>query len=237
MSCRRDAHDPIHITAALVTSAFTAVPDDLDAWCNQVALAAETRLSGTRVGIAVYEPTRLDRLKKGWINDGVSQAYNLHEPLTETVCVAGAGADGVTSVLGTRLESPVLRVLAPVRETRTARTLALQIERADDATFPDWIEPVARAFGEGCASAYARFFALLAEHRADLMSSLSTLQRFIAPLLIEGRSESEVAEQLGRSRHTVHDHVKRIYRAWGVRSRMQMRDLWYKRNQALFSTR
>jgi DNA-binding CsgD family transcriptional regulator len=43
--------------------------------------------------------------------------------------------------------------------------------------------------------------------------------------LLFGRSEKEVALILGLSRHTVHEHVKAIYRAYGVRSRAELMSL------------
>lgn len=43
--------------------------------------------------------------------------------------------------------------------------------------------------------------------------------REVASLLLEGLCEKEVAARLHISRHTVHDHVKTLYRLLGVRSR------------------
>ena len=37
-----------------------------------------------------------------------------------------------------------------------------------------------------------------------------------------GFAEKAVAAQLGLSRHTVHNHVRAIYRAYGVRSRAEL---------------
>jgi len=48
----------------------------------------------------------------------------------------------------------------------------------------------------------------------------------LVPLLVEGKSEREIAETIGRSRHTVHDHTKRIYRAFGVHTRVELAARW-----------
>ena len=52
------------------------------------------------------------------------------------------------------------------------------------------------------------------------------MQRRLAPLLVEGKSEREIAETIGRSRHTVHDHTKRIYRAFDVHTRPELAARW-----------
>ncbi len=41
-------------------------------------------------------------------------------------------------------------------------------------------------------------------------------------LLLSGHSEKEIARRLHLSPHTVHNHVKRIYRAYGVHSRADL---------------
>jgi DNA-binding CsgD family transcriptional regulator len=51
---------------------------------------------------------------------------------------------------------------------------------------------------------------------------LSPRQRQILELLRAGASEKEVAAALELSTHTVHDHVKALHRAYGVRSRGEL---------------
>jgi len=62
--------------------------------------------------------------------------------------------------------------------------------------------------------------------REALLGELSPMRRRVAPLLATGMSETEIAETLGRSRHTVHEHAKSIYLQWGVSSRHELRTLW-----------
>ncbi len=51
---------------------------------------------------------------------------------------------------------------------------------------------------------------------------LSPRQRQVLELLRSGASEKEVAAALEVSTHTVHDHVKALHRAYGVRSRGEL---------------
>jgi DNA-binding CsgD family transcriptional regulator len=41
-------------------------------------------------------------------------------------------------------------------------------------------------------------------------------------LLLSGLSEKQIAARLDLSRHTVHNHVKEIYRVVGVQSRAEL---------------
>lgn len=41
-------------------------------------------------------------------------------------------------------------------------------------------------------------------------------------LLLQGKSEKEVASTLGLSPHTIHVYVKALYRHWGVGSRAEL---------------
>lgn len=53
-------------------------------------------------------------------------------------------------------------------------------------------------------------------------AALPAVQRQTLRLLLIGWSEKQIAAHLGRSRHTVHHHVKQIYRALGVTSRPEL---------------
>lgn len=55
-----------------------------------------------------------------------------------------------------------------------------------------------------------------------LMERLSGAERRILPLLLTGRTEAQIAEMIHRSKHTVHDHAKRVYAAVGVSSRIEL---------------
>lgn len=55
-----------------------------------------------------------------------------------------------------------------------------------------------------------------------LESKLSAAEARIFVLLLDGLSEKEIASRQKISRHTVHNHVKRIYSAYGVHSRAEL---------------
>lgn len=93
--------------------------------------------------------------------------------------------------------------------------------RPDDLTLAA-LEAVAPAMARG----YLKRFIAPERRKRQLLDRLSDSQKLIAPLLASGLTEREVAERLERSMHTIHEHTREIYRAFGVRSRMELRDLW-----------
>jgi DNA-binding CsgD family transcriptional regulator len=66
----------------------------------------------------------------------------------------------------------------------------------------------------------------LLAHRHGLLSSLNPPQRETAVLLVLGLTEQQIAEYLHRSRHTVHDQIRLIYRAWQVGNSRAALRLW-----------
>jgi DNA-binding CsgD family transcriptional regulator len=55
-----------------------------------------------------------------------------------------------------------------------------------------------------------------------LDAALGPAQREVLRLLSQGLSEEEVATAVGRSYHTVHNHVRSIYKHFGVHSRAEL---------------
>ena len=62
---------------------------------------------------------------------------------------------------------------------------------------------------------------------------LSEAQRRVLDLLLVGMSEKEVATRLEISQHTVHNHVKEIYRKMNVNSRSELLALFVEAAKAL----
>jgi DNA-binding CsgD family transcriptional regulator len=52
-----------------------------------------------------------------------------------------------------------------------------------------------------------------------MLERLTPAQRSVLELLVEGRSTEEIARKLGRSEFTVRNHIKAIFKAYGVNSR------------------
>lgn len=61
---------------------------------------------------------------------------------------------------------------------------------------------------------------------AELLAKLSKTELHVLAYLRSNMTERRVADQLGRSPHTVHVHVKNIYRKLGVTSRKQLAALF-----------
>ena len=54
---------------------------------------------------------------------------------------------------------------------------------------------------------------------------LTPREEDVVQLLLEGLTTSDMADRLGISLHTVRDHLKRLYRKTGVRSRSELLSL------------
>ena len=126
-----------------------------------------------------------------------------------------------------------VRVVLPFEDVEATHALILQIDltRADAQPSERHVT-LASAVAPGLLGAYHGRFVALRAHRASILGRLTRAQANVLPHLVEGLSESEVAREIGRSAHTVHDHTKTIYQALGVNSRLQLRDLWFGRPRA-----
>jgi DNA-binding NarL/FixJ family response regulator len=69
---------------------------------------------------------------------------------------------------------------------------------------------------------FERSGAAIAAARPDLLAHISAAQQRVLELLLAGLTEPQIAERIGRSRHTVHDHTKAIYSALRVSNRVQL---------------
>ncbi|MFM9957779.1 MAG: helix-turn-helix transcriptional regulator [Phycisphaerales bacterium] len=87
------------------------------------------------------------------------------------------------------------------------------------------------ALTDAVVCAYDHRFLRLERARAALMARVSPAAHAVLPLLADGFSESEIGKQIFRSVHTVHDHVKQIYKALDISSRIELRDLWMGTSQ------
>ncbi len=107
------------------------------------------------------------------------------------------------------------------------RWLVIEAQGLDDGWAADAdLLRVLSALGDGIARAYDHRFLRLERLHAELTSRISPAGHAVLPLLAQGLSESEIGKRIHRSTHTVHDHVKQIYRALGVSSRLELHEVW-----------
>jgi len=78
---------------------------------------------------------------------------------------------------------------------------------------------ILRLFVAGLAPLIGTKLASVASPNAN---GITPRMRDVLARLLRGDSEKQVAARLGISRHTVHDHVKRLYRHFGVSSRGEL---------------
>ena len=76
--------------------------------------------------------------------------------------------------------------------------------------------------GNSTASRFENSGQQIAAGRPDLMGRVSNAQARVLEFLLAGLTEPQIAEKIGRSRHTVHDHTKAIYSALNVNNRVQL---------------
>ena len=110
---------------------------------------------------------------------------------------------------------------------RVDQVLVFEVaSRRPDPDLAGRVRPMLEALAAPVHAALSRFHLAPLRYRRSLLSQLSPTQRRIAPLLARGLTEKQIAEELGRSPHTVHEHAKSIYSTWGVRTRFDLRDKW-----------
>lgn len=83
-------------------------------------------------------------------------------------------------------------------------------------------ENPSNAFCKACGRAFDTPSHQEHEQRKHLLSRLSESQIQVLGYLLMGHTEPQIAEQLHRSRHTVHDHTKAIYSICGVSRRVHL---------------
>ena len=76
--------------------------------------------------------------------------------------------------------------------------------------------------GNNTASRFENSGQQIAAGRPDLMARVSNAQARVLEFLLAGLTEPQIAEKIGRSRHTIHDHTKAIYSALNVNNRVQL---------------
>jgi len=132
---------------------------------------------------------------------------------------AGRGAMGLDEFCRASVVIPTGPDAAPTR-------VVLQADAPVGAAFPAGADKFLEVMAPALAHAFVAQVQIPARRRESLLLRISPSQRQILPLLVEGKSEREIATVLHRSPHTVHDHVKSIYSTLGITSRYELLALW-----------
>ncbi len=129
---------------------------------------------------------------------------------------------GIFAGIGFQLvENPILSLVLPVITGVLVLTLIITMHSIDKAT-------VKRRNREATMEQTAEQVTVDHEsHIDDVLSEigLSTREREVASLILQGRSQAVIANQLFVAISTVNTHVKHIYRKAGVRSKQEFIDL------------
>lgn len=121
-----------------------------------------------------------------------------------------------------------VRSAMPVRGPGQPAVLIAQIDVQKDAPpgLLDAATSVLAFASEHLQRAYNFHVSEPLRRQQAVLDRISKTQQDVVRLLVEGLTEREIAQQLHRSPHTVHDHVKTIYAALGVRSRFELLSMW-----------
>ncbi|HZW07511.1 MAG TPA: LuxR C-terminal-related transcriptional regulator [Phycisphaerales bacterium] len=127
-----------------------------------------------------------------------------------------------------RVTMPLGRFLRGVQPAvGTSAAIVWQVDGRVGAWGPTPIDTAAGdLLSHTLAQLYVQTLARREQHWVKLAAMLSPSQAPILPLLATGMSQRSIAEKLGRSLHTVHDHVKGIYAGLNIKSRYQLFVLW-----------
>lgn len=117
-------------------------------------------------------------------------------------------------------------VVVPSGSDGAQTRVVLQASAPVGAEFPAGADKFLEVMAPALAHAFVAQVQIPARRRENLLLRISPSQRQILPLLVEGKSEREIATILHRSPHTVHDHVKSIYATLGITSRYELLALW-----------
>ncbi|MCU0688778.1 MAG: helix-turn-helix transcriptional regulator [Phycisphaerales bacterium] len=224
-----------------VLSFFTSGAPDADispvgAWAGVVSI---DRLDQRRVeavatvGYAGFSPEQVTDIASGvcvhpanWPMPTLSSGQaSLALAARSRVTVQGHPADEAARVV-----TPLgrfIRCATSVGDGNARRALFWQVDGRAGAWVPGAIDSAAaELLASGVSLAFSSSWLRREQHRRSLVASLSVSQQPILPLLASGLSQRQIADRIGRSLHTVHDHVKGIYATLGVRSRFALFVLW-----------
>lgn len=94
-----------------------------------------------------------------------------------------------------------------------AAMVALDLERiTNDSSYRETVAPI-------LARAPKAWFAHRTLATIELLPDITPAEKLVLGLLLEGKSARAIADDLGRSVHTINNHTRKIFKAFGVTSR------------------
>jgi hypothetical protein len=120
-----------------------------------------------------------------------------------------------------------VRCMHPLDQDNNRRWIIVEVHGCNELWRPtDTITSIVKAVVPGLAEAFDHHFLRRDRARAAILMRVAEPYRESVRLLAEGLSEAEIGKQIHRSTHTVHDHVKHIYRVLGVSTRLELHEVW-----------
>lgn len=135
------------------------------------------------------------------------------------VAVVSAGADGA---LGVRLMELGVRGYLQKRSSLSIMLNALRLMLAGGRYFSEEILMAVGAYARGCSDDRRVGAGGDSGHNWKALSRLSTRQREVLSLMVEGRTNRQIASDLGLSVGTAKNHVAVIMRILGVSRRVNV---------------
>lgn len=120
----------------------------------------------------------------------------------------------------------------PLTDIPDTRSLIITIDsHAGDPWPEDAVLRALNILGPLLTRTYFGLVGQLDTRREQIRQRLSVSQRPIVAHLAAGLTEREIAKVVCRSPHTIHDHIKSIYSALNICSRLELVDLWFARRE------
>ncbi len=211
--------DPNAAVVSLVCN-YRQESDQLNVYSSGAHIESSTRdqSQASRTSLALQD--RAERMSKLEIQlPQHACTLGLVSPLSSIS--NGSGQTPIARVVGTaHLNYPIMSIV-PIRSTDSGTLMLLNIfgfTQDQQSQRPDVALHLVHALHMPLR---LRATAAL-EHVNNPRAWLTDREQSVLELLIQGNSVRAIAEQLGRSAHTIHDHVKNLHKKIGASSRGEL---------------
>lgn len=122
---------------------------------------------------------------------------------------------------------PGERTMLELIGSRRGSAIRLIVHGAPAADAPMFLPDEIKSAALAAVELFEAHIWVVIKRRRDIRKRLTEAQNRILEFLIADLSEREIGERVGRSPHTIHDHVKGIYAALDIKSRGELLVLWH----------